>query len=159
MNWKQAFLEQSENDFSIFCEFYKLKKPRCQQLHYLQMTTEKLAKAHLCSKNNIPPKTTHIGFSKFLQQIKGQPDFQRKLGYKNKNSAYDAYIDSLVPLAQSIEQLAPEGKQLNKPNPEYPWKSGIQVLAPLHYEFKNIYDQESQLNKLIDLIRQLLTVV
>ena len=159
MNWKEAFLKQAKDDFEVFYEFYKLEKPACRQLHYLQMATEKLAKAYRSSIYAAPPKTSHKAFSQFLQSIKALPDFQRKLGYQNKNSTYYAYIDSLLPIAQHIEDLAPEGKKLNKPNPEYPWRQGKLIKAPIEYNFPEVYEQQIQFNKLIELINKLLTIL
>jgi hypothetical protein len=57
---------------------------------------------------------------RFLRISKGLPELRRQLGYEGNYNAFVSYIDSLLPLAEKIEALAPEGKRLDKPNPEYP---------------------------------------
>lgn len=159
MTWKEAFLRQAENDYSVFHEFNGSRKPISQQLHYLQMATEKLAKALSCGHRNDPPKTTHAALGRFLRISKGRPELRRDLGYEGNYNAFVSYIDSLLPFAEKIEGLAPEGGRLDKPNAEYPWQSaGGTVIAPLDHTFDDIWLDVANMNKLKTLIANLIRI-
>ena len=161
MTWKEAFLRQAESDYGVFQSFNRSNTPIpvCQQLHYLQMSTEKLAKALSCPQGNAPPKTTHAALARFLRISKGRPELRRDLGYEGNYNAFVSYIDSLLPLAEKIEALAPEGKRLDKPNPEYPWTSPTgTVIAPIDYRFEDIWADVPGINKLKTLIAHLLRI-
>lgn len=161
MTWREAFLRQAESDYRVFQRFNRSgdSVPVCQQLHYLQMSTEKLAKALSCPQGGDPPKTTHAAFARFLRISKGRPELQRALGYEGNHNAFVSYIDSLLPLAERIEALAPEGKRLDRPNPEYPWNSlASSVVAPVDHGFEDIWGDVSGINKLKMLIAHLLRI-
>ena len=159
MTWKEAFLKQAESDYSVFQEFNVGKKPVAQQLHYLQMATEKLAKALSCGHGKEPPKTTHAALGRFLRISKGRPELRRDLGYEGNYQAFVSYVDSLLPFAEKIEGLAPEGKRLDKPNPEYPWLNHQgQVIPPVDYAFGDIWLDVANMNKLKTLIANLFRI-
>ena len=158
MTWKEAFFKQAENDFAIFLEFNNSNKPICQQLHYLQMASEKLSKAFLCSHKNLPPKTTHAALTKFLTVSKGRPELRNKLGYKDNYKSFVSYIDSLLTFANKIEQLAPEGDNLNKPNPEYPWIQNGYVICPLNFDYQNIWSDPIKIAEFTALIHSLIRI-
>ena len=123
------------------------------------MATEKLAKALSYGRRNEPPKTTHAALGKFLRISKGNKKLRRDLGYEGNYNAFVSYVDSLVPLAEKIEVLAPEGRRLDKPNPEYPWQSaGGGVIAPLDYTFDDIWFDVTSMNKLRGLIANLIRI-
>lgn len=56
--WVQA---KSDHEMFVVCRSNGL--PRCHSLHFLQMATEKLAKAYFWRSGNPPPKS-HSGFVK-----------------------------------------------------------------------------------------------
>ena len=65
----------------------------------------------------------------------------------------------MLPLAEKIEALAPEGRRLDKPNPEYPWTGeGGMVIAPIDYGFEGIWVDVTGMNKLKTLIAHLLRI-
>lgn len=109
----------------------------------MQMVSEKSGKAMLTPAGSMtpaPPK--HTALVRMLQQIKGRPEIRRQLGYSNAN-AFRSYIDSLLPLAWRIEQLAPKKEDVVKPNPEYPWYTDTtktQVVAPADYQFPKFFE-------------------
>jgi len=139
MTWKEAFLRQANSDFSVFHEFQKSGREQCHQAHYLQMASEKLAKAYLCDPAGNPPQTTHNALVPFLRSCMGRPEFRRFFGIADA-SAWNAYVRSILPLAEHVQKLAPEGKSLNRPNPEYPWHHSQtrQVCSPLDYPFSSL---------------------
>ena len=138
MSWRDAFLKQARSDYSMFESLNEAKDPLCHKLHFLQMATEKLAKAYLCDWKSGPPKKTHLGLVDFLKRSKGRRELRRKLGYGDKKNyaAYVTYIDSLLDIAGKVERLAPSGK-LNQVNPEYPWRDDDTgaVICPLEFGF------------------------
>ncbi len=139
MTWRDGYLLQAESDFSYFQRFNKAREPRCQQLHYLQMATEKLAKAILCSGNNKPYEKTHYAFVRLLKLSTRHPKIYKLLGYPGNRAAYRTYIDSLLPAAKRIEDLAPVGGDHDKLNAEYPWRDhGGTVLTPTRYEYPEL---------------------
>jgi len=44
--WSEAFLAQAKSDWQIYEHLEKTSFSKCHALHYLQMATEKLAKAY-----------------------------------------------------------------------------------------------------------------
>ena len=73
MTWRDAYLQQAWSDFKVYLALNANNYALCHQLHYLQMTTEKLAKGFQCPTEGKPYPKTHFAFVKFLQQIKQQP--------------------------------------------------------------------------------------
>ena len=138
MDWKDAFFRQAESDFILYHEFKERKNeiPLCQRLHYFQMTTEKLAKAYLTSFYGKPPKTSHKKFVAFFRASKNHPRIWKTLGFKTHKD-YVRIVDTLLPLVEKIESLAPTNN--NQPNPEYPWEVNTTVYSPLDYTFPEIY--------------------
>lgn len=144
MTWRTAYFTQAQNDYDVFREFKgRTDIAMCQKLHYLQMATEKLAKAFLSSATGGRPPRVHTALVRFLKMSKGRPDIRRRLGYAGKNSpAYCSYIDSLLDVAGRIERLAPVGGQ-ERPNPEYPWEDDNgEVVCPVDYCFPEFGRQE-----------------
>lgn len=143
MTWRSAYLAQAQSDYSVYREFKRRKDiSMCHRLHYLQMATEKLAKAFLSPNNGSPPPKVHAALVRFLRISKGQPEIRRKLGYQNNYGAYCAYIDSLTDMASRIERLAPVGGQ-ERVNPEYPWtEDNGNVACPVDYAFPEFQRQE-----------------
>jgi hypothetical protein len=136
--WRDAFFSQAWSDYTVFEEMSRSAHPRCHMLHYLQMTTEKLAKGFLCdfSGEDAPAKKTHIAFSKFLRISKSKGSLHELLGYERNSPRYRDYVDSVIPLAKKIEHLAPVGADENKMNPEYPWiHNDGSVRYPAGYDF------------------------
>jgi len=136
MNWREAYFTQAWSDYRVFRGLNTERHPLCHKLHYLQMAAEKLAKGFLCSTNDPPPKRTHLAFVPFLHVSKTRPEWRRQLGYGDNYRAYTSYIDSLLPLAEKIERLAPVGGTFDRTNPEYPWKDEEgKVTCPALYGF------------------------
>lgn len=143
MTWRRAYFTQAQNDYGVFREFKKRADvAMCQKLHYLQMATEKLAKAFLSPPSGERPPRVHKALARFLRISKGRPEIRRKLGYERNYRAYCIYIDSLLDLAERIERLAPVGGQ-ERLNPEYPWAEDTgNVVCPARYGFPEFGRQE-----------------
>lgn len=159
MTWQQAFLTQAKDDYEMFVHLNEISSAECQQLHFLQMATEKLAKAFLCGLDNAPPKTSHDALTKFLRVIKGRPEIRKKLGYAKNHVAFASYIDSLLPIAGQIENLAPEGGNLRKINPEYPWESHTgEIVAPVDFKYRYILGRQMEISRFKTLIENLIHI-
>lgn len=138
MNWKDSFLHQARSDYDMFNRLNRSKNPEvqyCHRLHYLQMATEKLAKGYFYNGTQVPPAKTHYALGRLLRIIKGRPDFREHLGYSGNPGAFASYIDSLLPIAWSVEQLAPVGGNFDKLNAEYPWLDNGLVQCPAEYTY------------------------
>lgn len=155
MNWRAAFLEQAKSENAIRRRLNKPEIPYSHRLHYLQMVTEKLPKAHLANPAS-PPPGTHGTFVRFLQVIKGVPHIRAALGYSDAR-AFSQFIDSLLPLASEIQVLAPHLPP-NTPNAECPWQdiSTQEIYVPARFDFPQFRPNRHQMIVMDQLIEGLL---
>jgi hypothetical protein len=161
MDWRDAFFVQAQSDYRVLKVLNQRRLEACHQLHYLQMTAEKLAKGFLARPGDTqPPPTVHSAFVRMLQVLKGRPDVRRRLGYARAD-VFTAYIDSLLPLAHKIERLAPALAGLRQPNPEYPWQSRPEapVIAPARFGFPDFMPTSVLMARLFNLLSSLLDIV
>jgi hypothetical protein len=150
MNEQQRlFLVQAQSDYQIFRFLLSENKPACQVLHYLQMATEKLARAYLW-KHGVAKKS-HAAFSKFVRSVAGDDRVRIELGYKWRDQ-WDAKLNRIAMLAEAVQQLAPD-LAMDGPNLEYPWPPTHPTAAPIESEFP-IWDeiQKSSGRVLLDLL-------
>ncbi|MGB0386941.1 MAG: hypothetical protein ACPGWR_19170 [Ardenticatenaceae bacterium] len=134
--WDNAYLEQAKSDWETYQVLSKHSRSACHELHYLQMTTEKLGKAALLRKG-IPlehVRGTHKAFVRALQMASKNRGLQQVFGINARQ--LQAYIRGILPLARQIERLAP-ALAIDGPNVEYPWEDPItgNVYAPTSYHF------------------------
>jgi hypothetical protein len=131
--YQRLFLVQARTDFAVF-EFLEQQQdlPACHALHYLQMATEMLGKAHAWKRGL--PTSTHRAFVGFLRGLEANRQAQKQLGYKGRNANWKHMIRKSVPLAERIEDLAP-ALSPDAPNPEYPWPRAAPQIAPAEYTF------------------------
>jgi len=125
-DWQATYFRQARSDYDTFQLLETSGAAFCQQLHYLQMTTEKLAKGFASSQR--------------------RPELHRLLpgGPKQINNS----IDGLLPYAHLIENLAPANAN-DGPNAEYPWQTPAGVIAPADYAFANLaFNARGMLNML-----------
>lgn len=132
--FQRLFLVQARSDFQVFEMFRKKTEwPACHALHYLQMATEKLGKAYAWKHG--PRTNTHRAFVTFLRALRIDRQAQKRLGYEGKNAKWLGIVRKSVPLAESIEDLAPSLSP-DKPNPEYPWPRTEPRFAPVEHQFQ-----------------------
>jgi hypothetical protein len=110
--------------------------PICHQLHYLQMASEKVAKAYRFRDTSTSPEKLlceHVGFTKFFKVF---------LLSDRVKQMYQGKASQLREIARSccqLEKLAPAVDKAKRPaNPEYPWQHGAVVLVPRDHEFPNL---------------------
>ena len=159
MTWREAYFEQAKSDFRQFQKLNEESAELCHQLHYLQMATEKLAKAHRCPPGNTPPAMVHNMFVRFLQTCRRMPQLQDAMGFA-KARGFPDYVDHLLPKAQQIEELAPAGGAYARPNPEYPWQPpGVpNVESPLKYGFAHLDIQGREFREVLRVVSALIHI-
>ncbi len=103
----------------------------CHELHYLQMCTEKLAKAYYA----VPPRT-HDAFRRFLKGLPLNARAVAPLGFADL-AGLTRWEGSVTPIVGAIEDLAPQlADRKRLPNPEHPWPRGAETTAPADYSFR-----------------------
>lgn len=156
IDWRSAYFAQARSDYETFQLLHRHNAPLCQCLHYLQMTTEKLAKGFRTEPGNrqhpvgLPHASTHNAFVTFMRIAKGNTALRRICRFKQA-AQFSAYIDSLLPIAQEIENLAP-ANVLNAPNPEYPWDAGGVVTAPIEHAFVKLDLKNPKMIKIVEFL-------
>ena len=157
--WAEAYLEQARSDWQVWELIRQHELPNCHALHYLQMTCEKLGKAFLIAGGTISPqkaKASHHAFKSFLQVASRNPTLRNL--FKMRSVQLQAHIRQLLPLAESIERLAPALSQ-DGPNVEYPWESpDRRIHTPVKYTFPALRELQrpagTNLLKVVDLVQK-----
>src|SRR5207237_3991876 len=131
--YQRLFLVQARTDFAVF-ELLRRQPdlPACHALHYLQMATELLGKAHAWKHG--PRTNTHRAFVGFLRSLSTNRKAQKQLGFEGPNENWDHLIRKSVPLAERVEDLVPALAE-DAPNPEYPWPREAPQFAPVEHTF------------------------
>jgi hypothetical protein len=138
--FQRLFLVQARANFTVFQRFRNDPDlPSCHALHYLQMATEMLGKAHAWKRG--PITTTHRAFVGFLRSLSSNRQAQKRLGYEGRNDNWKNLVRKSVPLAERVEDLAP-ALSPDAPNPEYPWPRAGPQFAPAEYTFEVWQDLE-----------------
>lgn len=153
MDAEQAlYLVQARSDLRAFDLLRKADI--CHQLHYLQMVTEKLAKAYFWRQGH-PLKKQHDYFVMFLRDVGGRGDVGKAVGIKPSNH-WERYINGILAVARAIEQMAP-AEAGDGPNAEYPWPHAAPTASPATYPFP-IWDEITapRGQRLLDLLRRLI---
>ena len=155
-DWRTAFLRQAQSDFQMFQRcLAEVDVPDCQRLHYLQMTTEKLAKALLTTINGPRPAMTHDAFVRFMRSAWSDPAVREVAGMAHRDQ-FRAFLRGLEALAQAIENLSPEGP--DHPNPEYPWEASGTIISPLDHTFVELNLASPKMGKMLRFVEQCLTL-
>ena len=134
---QRVWWEQARSDYAVLLILQREPAGPCHQLHYLQMTTEKLAKAYLWRDGR--PPLSHASFVRFLQALvtsRSNADAARiapALGFP-RPADLRAWVRQVTPLAHAVEQLAP-ALAGDGPNAEYPWPRDAPAHAPATFEF------------------------
>jgi hypothetical protein len=141
----EAFIAQARSDWGVYRLLTEQRTHDghtlsvCHELHYLQMASEKLAKAYRLRDTGSAVDellSKHTGFAKFVG-----PFFTAVLKdeYQGKDAQLRGLIKRARTLARQIEKLAPATDRLATPeNAEYPWESEDRVIAPSRYEFPSL---------------------
>lgn len=135
--WARAYHRQAASDFETYKQLAATELPRCHALHYLQMTTEKLAKAYrLAGEPDASPMTVRVHtLGNFVQLVFRSPKSIDRLGLRRFQVKYERR--SLADFATAVSRLAPAVAEYLQPrNVEYPWEANDgAVLAPIDDAF------------------------
>ena len=153
-DWHSSYLEQAKSDYAVFT-LIRDQVEVCHSLHYGQMATEKLAKGFLTRPGGGRYARTHDALVKFLRVARTRPEFQAACRFK-QSSQFTAYVDSLLGVAQQVEDLSPEGE--DHPNPEYPWEIKGAIVIPKEYHFREMALDNPKMMKLLQFIDDCFTV-
>lgn len=75
LDWRAAYFQQAKSDYEMLLKLMSEEgTPACQSLHYLQMTTEKLAKGFLTQPGGL---TTQKHTTPSLASSRSLPDSTR----------------------------------------------------------------------------------
>jgi hypothetical protein len=157
-DWAVAYYHQAYSDWTIFREFSgRSDVPRAQALHYLQMATEKLAKAYRLRDTNTDLETlltSHVGFPAFLNVYMRSPKILDE--YAGKFAKWKAVNRYCQALARHVEMLAPAvNREVYPENAEYPWEAGERIIVPIFYDFPNLsFLQQPQGRNFLNLIER-----
>ncbi len=147
IDWRRAYFIQATSDYKVLLLMLRSEDVNlCHKLHYLQMATEKMAKGFLTRQNGSMFPKTHDALVGFMRQARLNAALQGICGIGDKKS-YIAYIQALSPLAQTIEDLSPEGTP--HANPEYPWEVGGKIEIPSEFDFPSINLSEIKMQKML----------
>jgi hypothetical protein len=138
-----AFAAQGRSDWEVFKHLAGLSRPSfpsCHRLHYLQMATEKIAKAYRIRDTGADVDKLakgHAGFEEFVNS------FFRCKTIRDEYTGKDAVLQTLqknaTTLAKQIEKLAPAIDNFVSPeNAEYPWERDGKVHRPCKFEYPNL---------------------
>lgn len=135
--FQEVWWEQARSDHAALLLLRRHGAAPCHQLHYLQMVTEKLAKAFFW-RSGTPPPRSHAGFVQFMRFLGGvqqskRPQIASALAFKSFGE-FQSWTRAILPLVYDLERLAPALAQ-NGPNPEYPWPADASVHAPALFPF------------------------
>lgn len=129
MTEQTAFLAQGLSDYRVFQILLDLDRnetPACHPLHYLQMATEKLAKAAMLALGQSSERLTHVAFS-HIPYLLARNDIASRIGWAN-GKAFRQFLKKSAPIFREIDELNPTvGTQRSavaareQPNVEYPW--------------------------------------
>jgi hypothetical protein len=134
---QELWWEQCRSDYEVLVLLRQDGAAPCHQLHYLQMVTEKLAKAYFW-RSGVPPPRSHAGAVQFMRSLAGVQQRNRAqlaatLGLANFKSL-QSWIRNVLPMVYTLERLAP-ALAVDGPNPEYPWPHDGPTYSPVAYEF------------------------
>ena len=122
------------------------------------MASEKIAKGLALSNETDEPPRKHNTLMMWIKQaeVSCHSDLMDLCHCKNKGQ-FKAYLGSLRPIAQQVENLAPDlaGKALTGVNPEYPWKDAgsNEVQCPASYDYFRLKMTYPKVMKFVEFIK------
>lgn len=136
-SYQTLWWQQAKSDHETFVLLRREGAVQCHSLHYLQMATEKIAKAYFWRAGSPPPRS-HAGFVQFLRflgQVRAR-DRQRvaNLFSFHRFEDFQAWIRKTLPIAYDLQRLNPQLAGAG-PNLEYPWPHAAPQVAPAIYAF------------------------
>ena len=137
-HYQKLWWEQSACDHQAFEDMRGRGGNQCHLLQFLQMATEKIAKAYFWRSGSPPPRS-HAGFVQFLRflgQVR-QRDRERIaiLFTFRRFDDFQSWIHSVLEIAYALERVTPDLAN-NGPNPEFPWPHAAPQFTPAAHDFE-----------------------
>ena len=139
MNAEQAHWHaQAASDFRVFRLLAGDSViAACHPLHYLQMATEKLAKAYLW-RQGTPPDASHLGLRECFGPLLNRPGREvdhvaKILGFGSRDGILKWYR-AAVPRMNELSKLCPNNSN-GGANVEYPWPHAGPTEHPAAFDF------------------------
>ena len=143
--YQEVWWQQARADHDVLLLLRGQRAAPCHQIHYLQMVTEKVAKARFWRAGTPPPRS-HAGFVQFLRSLGGVRATERQhvadVFEFRRFKDFQNFMRAVSPLAYSLERLAPALAQ-DGPNPEYPWPQHAPEYVPATFDF-DVWTQLTQ---------------
>jgi hypothetical protein len=136
-SFQDVWWQQARSDHRVFELLRGRGIAQCHSLHYLQMATEKIAKAYFWRSGSPPPRS-HAGFVQFLRFLgqvrQNDQDRIANLFSFRRFADFQSWIRATLPIAYDLERLTPDLAN-DGPNPEYPWPHAQPGTAPVNHKF------------------------
>jgi hypothetical protein len=150
--WAHVFAVQALSDLDAREILLEGGAHKCHRLHFLQMSAEKICKAHLMVENGVGAvRKTHAYVESVL------PVLARHFSSMAGGGGLHAWqMKAIAKFARDIELLAPacDEDETRPDNTEYPWAgASSHVYIPCEYEFEHIDDRDRIIVTIIQLIR------
>ena len=138
-DWARGYARQADADLrahALYAAHPEAMASRCHSLLLLQMSCEKLCKAHLiqAGKSAESLQKSHAYIAKHLPSIlEWQMTSRREPPGKIRS-----LLSKIREIAREIEVLNPSVNRggLRQDNCEYPWESGEMIHSPLDHRFE-----------------------
>jgi hypothetical protein len=152
IDWRKAFALQALSDLAARDKLAEASSEICHQLHFLQMASEKVCKAHLIeAKGYKNLQRRHDVIAKTLpvlakQVFSTENEFNPKYGQRA----------AIQRMAHEIELLSPSCEEESRPdNSEYPWSNRDgEVQIPCLHSFSSLVDDRRTMIQVIQVIRR-----
>lgn len=151
--WARAFALQGASDLKVYEILSQARVESCHRLHYLQMATEKIAKAFRVGAGKLPPRRkSHVAAAEFVKLYYHHGSMRTKYG--GKHEQLTIVRDQMVIVASQIEKLAPAVDEEAVPeNVEYPWATSVKLEVPCQHRFPIEDLPEWQLNQFVQMLK------
>ncbi|HUE73099.1 MAG TPA: hypothetical protein VMP01_19600, partial [Pirellulaceae bacterium] len=101
---------QARSDHDVLILLRRNSAPACHQLHYIQMVTEKLAKAYFW-RSGTPPARSHAGFVMMMRLLGSVRRAERKQVAAAFQFAryedFQRWTSAALPLIHRLERIVP----------------------------------------------------
>ena len=138
-DWSRAFARQADADlraWELYAAYPEAVASECHTLLFLQMSCEKLCKAHLIT-GGASPESVQTSHAKIAGPLPGILREQMiRIGQDPRKR--QGVLKQIRHIAIEIELLSPavdDGKR-RPDNCEYPWQSGPAIHSPLDHTFE-----------------------
>ncbi len=139
--WSAAFHRQAESDWKVFLLLQPISDvPPCHALHYLQMATEKLAKAWRLLQPGVAVNQImmhHVGLPAFINAYLLSPSM--RVEFTGRSAQLRSIRYDCRRIAEAIERLAPAVDRERTPsNVEYLWAVEDACVVPVDHPFPEL---------------------